>query len=159
MRGKRLLFKTFSMLDRAGVHVMPKHYYTPVPDCAWLKDNESLWIGRSSLTGIHWDLAQQFAWLKDVCDPYYGEVAGLKPYYPVTQNGSGRGYGEIESQVLHCFVRRYAPANIIEIGSGVSTMCMLEAPASISATANAFRKSPASSPSPARACATARKSN
>ena len=51
MRGKRLLFKTFSMLDRAGVHVMPKHYYTPVPDCACLKDNESLWIGRNSLTG------------------------------------------------------------------------------------------------------------
>jgi hypothetical protein len=28
---------------------------------------------------------------------------------------------------LHCFVRRHAPANIIEIGSGVSTMCMIEA--------------------------------
>ena len=127
MRGKQFLFKTFSMLDRAGVHVMPKHYYTPVPDCTWLRENEPLWIGRSSLDGIHWDLAEQFAWLQDVCQPYYGEVAGLKSYYSFTQNGSGPGYGEIESQVLHCFVRRFAPANIIEIGSGVSTMCMLEA--------------------------------
>ena len=127
MRGKQLLFKTFSMLDRAGVHVMPKHYYTPVPDCTWLRQNQSLWIERSSLTGIDWDLAEQFAWLQDVCQPYYGEVAGLKSYYSFTQNGSGPGYGEIESQVLHCFVRRFAPANIIEIGSGVSTMCMLEA--------------------------------
>lgn len=115
------------MLDRAGLHVMPKHYYTPIPDCSWLKDNEALWTGRSSLAGIHWDLAQQFAWLKDVCQPYYSEVAGLKSYNSFTQNGSGPGYGEIESQVLHCFVRRYAPAHIIEIGSGVSTMCMLEA--------------------------------
>ncbi len=129
MRANGLLFKTFSMLDRAGLHVMPKHYYTPVPDCTWLEQNKTLWTGRSSLKGISWDLAAQFAWLKDCCEPYYGEVAGLKSYYSYTQNGSGLGYGEIESQVLHCFVRRYAPANIIEIGSGVSTMCMLDASA------------------------------
>ena len=129
MRAKGLLFKTFSMLDRAGLHVMPKHYYTPVPDCSWLEQHKPLWTGRSSLKGIPWDLAAQFAWLKDCCEPYYSEVAGLKSYYSYTQNGSGPGYGEIESQVLHCFVRRHAPANIIEIGSGVSTMCMLEAAA------------------------------
>jgi hypothetical protein len=127
MRGKRLLFKTFSMLDRAGLHVMPKHYYTPVPDCTWLEENKPLWTGRSSLKGIQWDLAAQFAWLKNCCEPYYAEVAGLKSYNAFTNNGSGPGYGEIESQVLHCFVRRHAPANIVEIGSGVSTMCMLEA--------------------------------
>lgn len=129
MRAKGLLFKTFSMLDRAGLHVMPKHYYTPIPDCTWLEQNKPLWTGRSSLKGISWDPAAQFAWLKDCCEPYYNEVAGLKSYYSYTQNGSGPGYGEIESQVLHCFVRRYAPPNIIEIGSGVSTMCMLDAAA------------------------------
>ena len=129
MRGKQLLFKTFSFLDRAGLHVVPKHYYTPVPDCTWLKDHESVWMGRSSLTGIDWNLESQFAWLKDVCEPYYKEVAGLKTYYSFTRNGSGPGYGEIESQVLHCFVRRHTPTTIIEIGSGVSTMCMLEAAA------------------------------
>lgn len=125
MRGKRLLFKTFLILDRAGLHLMPKHYYTPVPDCTWLENNRPLWIGRSSLSGIRWDLAAQFAWLKGVCEPYYGEVSGLKSYHSFRQ--SGPGFGEIESQVLHCFVRRYTPANIIEIGSGVSTMCMIEA--------------------------------
>jgi hypothetical protein len=135
MRGKELLFKTFSMLggkrlfftmiNRAGFDVVPKHYYSPVPDCTWLEKNRLLWIGRSSLTGIPWDLAAQLAWLKGVCEPYYGEVAGLKSYYSFI--GSGPGYGEIESQILHCFVRRYAPANIIEIGSGVSTICMIEA--------------------------------
>jgi len=127
MRGKRLLFNAFSLLDRAGLHVIPKHYYTPVPDCAWLEQNKPLWTGRSSLKGIHWDLAAQFQWLKDCCEPYYKEVAGLKSYNSYTRNGSGPGYGEIEFQVLHCFVRRYAPAQIIEIGSGVSTMCMLDA--------------------------------
>jgi hypothetical protein len=39
----------------------------------------------------------------------------------------GQGYGPIESQVLHCFIRKWKPSRIIEIGSGVSTMCMLHA--------------------------------
>lgn len=125
--GSNLLFKSFSILDRAGIHLMPKHYYTPVPDCSWLESNRPLWIGRSSLTGIAWDLDAQFAWVKDACEPYYGEVAGLEFYRSLTQTGAGPGFGEIESQVLHCFMRRYAPANVIEIGSGASTMCMLEA--------------------------------
>jgi hypothetical protein len=125
MRLKSLLFKMCLMLDRAGLHALPKHYYTPVPDCTWLEKNRPLWMGRSSLAGIQWDLAGQFAWLKDVCEPYCREVAGLKSYYSFTD--SGPGFGEIESQVLHCFVRRHAPANIVEIGGGVSTMCMMEA--------------------------------
>jgi hypothetical protein len=125
MGAKDLLFKTFRRLDRVGLHALPKHYYSPVPDCAWLEDNRPLWTGRSSLTGIEWDLPAQFAWLKDVCEPYYSEVAGLESYRALT--GSGPGFGEIESQVLHCFMRRFAPGQVIEIGSGVSTLCMLEA--------------------------------
>jgi Methyltransferase domain len=127
MRGVELFFKSFSMLDRAGLHVIPKHYYTPVPDCKWLEENRPLWIGRSSLTGISWDLPEQLAWLKQTCEPYYQEVAGLKFYHAQARNGAGPGFGSIESQVLHCFMRRYAPEKVIEIGSGVSTMCMLEA--------------------------------
>ena len=35
MRGKSLLFKIFLMVERVGLHITPKHYYTPVPDCEW----------------------------------------------------------------------------------------------------------------------------
>lgn len=127
MRGVELFFKSFSLLDRAGLHVIPKHYYTPVPDCKWLEENRPLWIGRSSLTGISWDLPEQLVWLKETCEPYYHEVEGLRFYHSQAQKGTGPGFGSIESQVLHCFMRRYAPERVIEIGSGVSTMCMLEA--------------------------------
>jgi hypothetical protein len=123
---KDFLFKTFRKFDRAGLHVLPKHYYSPMPDCSWLEENRQLWMGRSSLTGIAWDLEAQLAWLKDVCQPYYSEV-GLDSYRSLAQNGSGPGFGEIEGQVLHCFMRRFAPRQVIEIGSGISTLCMLEA--------------------------------
>lgn len=127
MQSKELFFRAFSAFDRAGLHLIPKHYYTPVPDCTWLQRNQPLWSGRSSLTGIPWRIADQFSWLEQTCKPYYHEVAGLQSYESYKNDGAGPGYGPIESQVLHCFLRRYTPRRILEIGSGVSTMCMLEA--------------------------------
>lgn len=127
MGNRQLSFKVFSAFDRAGLHIIPKHYYSPIPDCEWLQKHQELWVGRSSLTGIHWDLAEQFSWLERTCRPYYAEVAGLAAYNSYTDAAAGPGYGPIEAQVLHCFMRTHAPARVIEIGSGVSTMCMLDA--------------------------------
>jgi hypothetical protein len=61
-----------------------------------------------------------------MCAPYYSEVP-LEAYRSLSGNGSGPGFGEIEGQVLHCFMRRFSPERVIEVGSGVSTLCMLEA--------------------------------
>ena len=66
------------------------------------------------------------AWLKDVCAPYYSEF-DVESYRSLSQEGLGPGFGEIEGQVLYCFMRRFVPERVIEIGSGVSTVCMLEA--------------------------------
>ena len=122
---KNASYKSFLLLDRMGVHVLPKHYYTPLPDYAWLRRNEPLWMKRSALVGIAWDLDRQMRWLEETCAPYYREVAGLAFYRDVATKELGPGYGPIESQVLHCVLRRYAPRAIVEIGSGVSTACML----------------------------------
>jgi len=123
----RLSFKVFSLLDRGGLHVLPKHYYTPIPDYHWLRKNKPLWAGRASLTGLHWDLDEQLDWLQELCRPYYNEVAGLEFYSQTVKSGVGTGFGPIESQVMHCFVRANAPGQIVEIGSGVSTACMAHA--------------------------------
>jgi hypothetical protein len=124
---KNASYKSFLLLDRVGVHVLPKHYYTPLPDYAWLRRNQSLWMKRSALVGVAWDLDRQLQWMEETCLPFYGEVRGLAFYRDVVERQLGPGYGPIESQVLHCVVRRYAPATIVEIGSGVSTACMLRA--------------------------------
>ena len=118
-------FRAFTALDRVGVHVLPKHFYTPVPDHDWLRQNREAWIGRAGLTGVHWDLDQQLEWLTELCAPYYDEVAGLGFFQSLARYGSG--YGPIESQVLHCAIRTWCPPRIVEIGSGTSTACMLHA--------------------------------
>jgi predicted O-methyltransferase YrrM len=123
----KLSFIAFRAFERVGVHVIPKHYYTPIADHHWLANHKGAWTKRAPMTGVHWNLDEQFAWLKTTCEPYLGEVAGLKSYEKIVQSQVGPGYGPIESQVLHAVIRARRPKNIVEIGSGVSTAIMLQA--------------------------------
>jgi hypothetical protein len=125
----RASFRLFRLCQRAGLNVLPKTYYSPIQDYRWLENNKELWLDRSRLTGIEWSVDSQFAWLERICGPYYPEVAGLAFYHDSTERAWGPGYGPIESQVLHCFMRSVAPRNVLEIGSGQSTMCMIHASA------------------------------
>jgi predicted O-methyltransferase YrrM len=124
---QKLFLRAFKTFDWLGLHVLPKHYYTPVADQHWLSTHKSTWAKRAPMLGVHWDLDDQMAWLERICRPHYGEVAGLKNYAEIVQSRVGPGYGPIESQVLHCAVRSLKPRRIIEIGSGVSTAVMLKA--------------------------------
>jgi predicted O-methyltransferase YrrM len=123
-------FAVFRVLDRVGVHVLPKHYYSPIPDYHWLRRHRHAWVRRISLDGaVDWDLDEQLTWVTRTCQPYLAEVAGLGLYEQVTATGVGIGFGPIDSQVLHCVVRSTAPTRIIEIGSGFSTLYLLNAAA------------------------------
>ena len=63
---KRLSIDLFLLADRLGLHVLPKHFYSPVSDYRWLREHPALWVGRASLTGVHWDLDEQLRWLADL---------------------------------------------------------------------------------------------
>lgn len=119
--------RAFLALDRVGLHVLPKHYYSSVPDMAWLRSHRQAWQKPAPMLGIRWDLDEQIAWLRKICQPYYHEVKGLGRYQATLDSGVGLGYGPIESQVLHCFMRSVAPPTVVEIGGGVTTALMVEA--------------------------------
>ena len=124
---KALSEQAFLLGDRAGIHVLPKHYYSSLPDHAWLRGHRSLWQRRVSLRGVHWDLDAQLAWLERICAGFYAEVAGLAAYRRLASESLGPGYGPIESQVLHCFIRATTPARVVEVGGGMSSAVMAEA--------------------------------
>ena len=128
-RLKRLSFALFLLLDRLGIHLLPKHYSAPVADRAWLRKNPSLWQRPAPLAGIDWNLDDQLAWLDGIAGPYYDEVAGLSRYSELVSDALGPGYGPVESQVLHCFVRAAAPDRVVEVGGGVSTAIIASAAA------------------------------
>ncbi|MBA0125073.1 WecB/TagA/CpsF family glycosyltransferase [Haloechinothrix sp. YIM 98757] len=126
-RARRVARAVFGTLERARVHVLPTHYYSPVPDRAWLRRNQPLWRKEIEPRAIGWDTDAQLRWLEAMCSGYLHEVRG----FPFLPRLAGRGiafrYGPIEAQVLHCVVRTMAPGRIIEIGSGASTAVMSDA--------------------------------
>jgi predicted O-methyltransferase YrrM len=124
---KRAGFHLHGFLSRLGLHLLPKHYYSPVADIPSLERSTATWAHPSAMPGIPWNLEEQAAALREICAPYreeYTDPVFMKEY---RGNRLGPGYGPIESLALYAAVRHYAPARIIEVGSGASTFHMLEA--------------------------------
>jgi hypothetical protein len=124
---REIWFRLFLFFENFGVHVLPKSFYTAIQDFHWLARNKPLWVKRNGLPAVDWDMNRQMEWLAQTCRRFYREVEGLAFYEQVHERNTGPGYGPIESQVLHCFIRTHAPPRIVEIGGGCSTMCMVHA--------------------------------
>jgi predicted O-methyltransferase YrrM len=111
---------------KAGMIVLPNNYFVPIADSADLRHRHE-WMRRSSLAGLAIDLDKQVRRLHDICLPYRHEYEGNMHFREATTGSFGPGYGYIEAQALHAVVRWLKPTRIIEVGSGVSTYCMLQA--------------------------------
>ena len=123
----RLSFRVFKLFSRAGLYILPAHYYVPIADINRLEKTKESWAVKSSLPGVHSDLDEQAARMKDICLPFQKEYEGNHTYKTAVNEHFGPGYGYIEAQALHGFLRHLRPKRIIEVGSGVSTFCMRHA--------------------------------
>lgn len=126
-RAKELLFSFHRFGLRLGIIVLPNHYYVDFPDIGRLAKTVDLWAKPSHLTGVEIDLDRQVTQLREICGQFAGEVEGNPYYTTAVSTDCGPGYGYIEAEALHCVVRSIKPKRIIEVGSGVSTYCMLQA--------------------------------
>ncbi len=124
---KRLLFRFYKLGSRFGVHIMPVHYYVAAPNIIELERTRDEWQKRSEMPGLHTDLDEQLERLRAACLPHQSEYTGNTAYLEGVTRSYGPGYGYVEAQALHAVIRHYAPKQIIEVGSGVSTHCMLAA--------------------------------
>lgn len=124
---KKLSFYIFKIASRFGIYILPTHYYVPVSNVNELEKTRQYWAFKSRLPGIASDLDTQENNLKEICLPYRKEYAKNKIYKEAVQNYFGPGYGPIEAQALHGFIRYYKPTRIFEVGSGVSTYCTFQA--------------------------------
>lgn len=106
--------------ERAGVHITPAHYYLSIPDRRWLRANEASWRRPATMVGVHWQLDEQEAWLREVIADHPRETP-IADVLARAEAVGGFRYGPIEAQVLHSVIRSTAPARIFEIGSGSST--------------------------------------
>jgi hypothetical protein len=75
------------------------------------------------------DLLEQISFLDDLRSREIDWLALDVHAVANKANGQGTGYGIIEAEVLHAFIRRHRPKRIIQIGCGLSTAVMLRAAA------------------------------
>lgn len=114
----RLDFRTF---EQAGIHVLPVHYYSPVPDTQNLTDN--FFQVRSKMPGVRINL--------HVAEELLSKISAFKKEYesfpsshpnPQVFSYAGAPYCSGEAEVLYGIIRSFKPRKIIEIGSGFTTL-------------------------------------
>jgi predicted O-methyltransferase YrrM len=122
------LFFAHRTMLRTGITVLPNHYYVPIADANVLRKTRKSWALRAPLTGTEIvNIDRQAETLIKWVSPWAREFAGNSPYLDGVAQHWGPGFGYIEAQCLHGVLRTLKPRRIVEIGSGVSTHCMLEA--------------------------------
>jgi Methyltransferase domain len=124
----RLLKRSFDFWQRRGIHVLPVHFYEPVPDTRTLKP--SLWQSARELVGIDLRGAEQLRLLERFAERFRHEYER----FPVEPAGGPHEYyennGQFQStdgEILHCMIRAHRPRHVIEIGSGFSSRITAQA--------------------------------
>jgi hypothetical protein len=114
--------RVFRMLQKMGIHVVPNHFYEPVPDARNI--SEGFWKSPSSLVGIDVKEAAQLALLEEFCGKYQPEFEQFGNPTSTPSNGfslANPSFGSVDGEILYCVVRHFRPNTVIEIGSGNST--------------------------------------
>lgn len=119
-------YKAFTFFEKFGLHVLPVHYYNPVPDTRQLKKNFNRWYKKRDMAGIDMNLAGNIDLLNQLT-MYKNELGSIPSYEDVSSSGYGQGYGPIEAQLLYLFCRYAKPKKVIEVGSGVSSVFTMKA--------------------------------
>ncbi len=120
--------------ERAGYHVIKRHYYAPVPDAADLPPD--YWQQISSMPGVDLRLGQALDFLEQAVPRH---IEGFRARFPLHRtpgqdffliNGT---YMAVDAHVYWCLIQEYMPKRIIEIGAHASTMVATAATAAVAA--------------------------
>lgn len=124
---RKLYELSFPYWQKLGFHIIPNHYYWPIPDTRKLKD--VLWQKKSDLVGIEMNDKEQLEMLhlflrfKKEFETFPRNKTSI-PYQYYVNNGY---FGSIDGAIVHSIIRYFKPKIIFEIGSGFSTYLSAQA--------------------------------
>lgn len=124
--------RTFRWLEVRGLHLVPNHFYFPIPDTRELNANPDLWSRESELAGVDLNIETQLRFTRQIFPLYQkeydqfpqGPSPDLTPYQFHFMNGMFDG---LDALVLYCMVRHFKPRRILEVGSGWSSRVSAQA--------------------------------
>ncbi|MBU0507986.1 class I SAM-dependent methyltransferase [bacterium] len=122
------LKRSFRFWQSLGIHVVRNHYYQPVPDTRYLKDE--LWNRPPDAAGIDLNEEKQRALLSRFRDAYYEEYKR----FPLEKTETAfeyyvhnARYESVDGEILYGMVREFRPKRILEFGAGFSTLMTAQA--------------------------------
>jgi len=127
-RGKLILRRVFELGQRAGVDVLPRHFYSSVPDIRQLRASQA-WRQPRTMVGVAGlDIDSQTKFLRELLSAPVQERLRKRDVYrwACEQNGA-TGYGPTEAALLYAFVATQRPGRVVQVGAGVATAVILAA--------------------------------
>src|SRR5262249_50164805 len=124
----REFLELFRLWEKHGFHVTPVHFYQPIPDTQSLP--ETLWSHPSELAGIDMKDAMQLDLLQNHFRKFQQEYERFptNPTEGQTQFYLGNGlFDGVDALVAYCMVRHFQPRLIVEVGSGFSSLLLVQA--------------------------------
>jgi hypothetical protein len=118
----------FPYSQQHGLHILPVHYYSPIPDTRALSDE--LWKDLRWPTGFDLRLNGALAWLGSLGAKYKDEFNKLFAQAASGVHAFDRdnpAFTPGDAEILYSILREIKPHKIIEIGSGHSTLLMCQA--------------------------------
>jgi hypothetical protein len=123
------LRKLFEQGQRFGVDILPRHFYSELPDIRELRAS-SQWKAPYSMVGVAGaDIETQLSFVRQCCPPPIVKALETQGIHALaSQMNGGEGFGPTEADFLYAFVATRRPRQIFQIGCGVSTAtCLLAA--------------------------------
>ena len=118
----------FYLWERHGLHVHRFHYYSPLPDTRSL--SSSLFEPRDPPAGLDLREAAQLEWLERLEMRFrdqWSRFALEKTSDPCEFSLKNSSFGSVDAEMLYGFLRELTPRQMIEIGSGHSTLLAAQA--------------------------------
>lgn len=111
-----------------GVDILPRHFYSAVPDIRDLK-RTTHWRGPRSMVGVQGaDIESQLAFVAACCTPEIVERLRRNDVHAHAAAENGElGYGPSEADFLYAVIRSRRPSRVVQVGAGVSTAVILQA--------------------------------
>lgn len=106
-----------ALVPTARYAVVPKHFYSPLPDLARL--DEGFWDTPRPMPGVDLAIEEAIQFLNQRLAPYIGEFER-----PVDRPGytfATGSYGIVDAEILYAIVRWLKPKVVLEFGSGASS--------------------------------------
>ena len=129
-QAKRGLRHLFELGQRVGVDILPRHFYSEVPDIRALR-NDRAWRVPRSMVGVHGtEIDAQFEFVESCCfgpEGIRSQLADGAIHRDACDANGEPGFSATDAEFLHAFIRSIRPRRVVQVGCGVSTAVILKA--------------------------------